>query len=388
MLSIGRQGQLYVVKEVTQGTTPALAASHAMRHKNVTLPFDNKNRRTVIEKKQSPGTITAARTDQRKTGSYSLDAILRPSGTLNTVPECDVVLEAGFGVKTNVTLSTTVSATPAPTETTATVASAGTLAVGDAILITCPDGKKRGRFLTVVAGAALTWAPALPTGQAPATGAAVKGGITYKLSSLLVFSFSLAHYLKKSDGTAGLKRVASLCGAESLSLLFDANDEPMIKVGGTAKQIDEAPAQPGAFTMVGGQPPSGISGELLIGDTAMKFLKASFDIKNALWWRNEDYGDSAATEMFRKDRREVSVSVDTRAETEATLYDLAEAGTNVGIFTQTGFTESKIIAVRAPQVEFKVPDTDDPDDLVNWPFKGVALESADDKNDELYCALL
>ena len=77
------------------------------------------------------------------------------------------------------------------------------------------------------------------------------------------------------------------------------------------------------------------------------------------------------------------MSLETYAETEADLYDLAEAGTNVALFRQNGRTEGNIVAVYAPRVEFKVPETGDEDEAVNWPFTGMALESADGQNDEL-----
>lgn len=385
MLQIGRQGQLYVVEEVTYGTTPALAATDAQRHIEVTMPFDNVNRRTILEKKQSPGTITAARTNQRKIAAFTDRAILRPSGTLNTVPEVGKLLKAGFGSVSNVTLSTTVSVGTGAVGG-CTVASATGLAVGDFVLITCPDGKKRLRqILTLPGGGVMTWAPNLPA--APADGAAVKGVITYKLTTQLTLSLSLAHYLKFTDGSAGLKRVISGAVVDKLALAFDSNDDPMITASGPGKAVADAPAQPGGFTTVGGQPPSGIVGETYIDNTVMKVLKLGFEIANGMALRLDSYGYDAAEEAYRSGRREVSVTIDARAEAESTLYDLAEAGTNAAAFKQTGFTEGNCLAVRCPQVEFKVPDTDDPDTEVNWPFKGMALESADAANDEIYLAI-
>jgi hypothetical protein len=387
MLQIGRQGQLYAIAEVTYGVTPSLAASNALRHKQITMTFDNKNRRTIMEKKQSPGTIIAARTNQRKSAAFSLQAILRPSGTLNTLPECDPVLAAAFGLKTNVTLATTVNAGTGAVGG-ATLASATGLVVGDFVLITCPDTKRRLRqILTLPGGGVVTWAPNLPTGQQPADAAAVKGVITYKLTTALVASLSLAHYLKFTDGTAGRKRVISGAGVDKLALAFDANDDPMFTASGNGKSVDDAPAQPGGFTMVGGQPPSGVTGDCAIGNTALKFLKLSIELTNALWWRDDEYGNDSATELFRRGRSAINVALETYGETDATLYDLTEAGTNTAVFKQTGYTEGNCLAVRMPQVEFPVPDQDDPDETVKDSYKGMALESADAANDMLYLAI-
>jgi len=390
-IQIGRIGQAYAKKESTYGTVPALTAAEAFRHKTLTFPgSDVKNKRTIIEKQQSPFAIAGQRTDGRTTAGLNLNAILRPSGTINTVPEVDAFLECAFGSKVNTALSTTVSVGTGAVGG-ATLASGTGATVGAPLLITCPDGKKRVRFITAVdtGTGVTTWAPNLPAGQLPADGAAVKLGLLYKLTSGLLLSLSVAHYLKNTDGTAGLSRCLSGAMIDKLSINFDANDDPMITVTGPGKLLDTAgaPAQPGGFTMVGSQPPSGIAGEFLIGNTAAKILKLGVDLNNAIKLRNESYGYSSPEEGFRVGRADIALGLDMRAESESLLYDLAEAGTNAGVFLQTGFTEGNIIAVRAPNAEFMVPDTDDPDDEVNFPFKGMALETSDAALDALQLAL-
>lgn len=387
MLQYGRQGQLYVVKEASYGAALAIASSDALRHMNFVPTYNAKNRVHNPEKKTSPGRFS--RHDRRETAGFSLETLLRPSGTLNTVPEIDEILEVAFGVKTNTTLSTTVAATPAATVDGATLTSAAGLAVRDALLIVCPDGKKRVRFLTSVAGAAVTWFPSLPTGQAPASGAVVKSALTYKLSTASVLSLGFGHYLKKTDQTAGLKRAVLGALVDSLSLSFDANDDPRVTAGGPAKTMTSSgcPAQPAAFTTVGGNPPSGISGELCVDGTVMKFLKLGLECSFNRRLRMDSYGETAAEEALPSVRREITVGLDARAEDQPVLYDKTLVGTYVAVSQQTGFTEGNIIAVGLPRVEFVTPDQDDPDEEVNWPFKGVALESAVDLNDELVIAL-
>lgn len=380
-LGISRQGQLYVATESTQGTTPTLLATHALRHLSVEMPFDNKNRETVAFKKVSPGVSVDSRGDRRVSAAFTLESLLWNSGVLNTLSEVDPVLAAAFGSKTNVTLSTTFSGTP--TTTTGTIASATGLAVGDFVLITCPDGKRRLRKVTT-ATTSLVWTPALPSGQAPIAGAACKGVTTYKLSSLLTATLSLAHYLKKTDySTSHLKRVISMAGVDKLDLTFNANAEPKFKASGEGKQVLDAPSQPGGFTVVGVMPVSGIVGDMQIGTTALKFLELGISLSNGLYWRKDEYGDASAVEMFRAKRREVSLSLKVHLEDEATLYDLAEAGTNAGLFMQHGYTEGRCWALHCPQVEFKVPSTSDGDEVVDQDYTGMALESADGANDEI-----
>lgn len=384
-LGISRQGQLYVAAESTQGTTPTLLATHALRHLSIEMPFDNKNRETVAFKKVSPGVSVDSRGDRRVSAAFTLESLLWNSGVLNTLSEVDPVINAAFGTRTNVTLSTTFSGTP--TTTGGTIASATGLAVGDFVLITCPDGKRRLRKLTT-ATTSLVWTPALPSGQAPIAGAACKGVTTYKLSSLLTATLSLAHYLKKTDySTSHLKRVISMAGVDKLDLTFNANAEPKIKAAGEGKQVLDAPSQPGGFTVVGVMPVSGILGDMQIGTTALKFLELGVSIANGLYWRKDEYGDASAVEMFRAKRREVSLSLKVHLEDEATLYDLAEAGTNAGLFMQHGYAEGRCWALHCPQVEFKVPSTSDGDEVVDQDYTGMALESADGANDEITLAM-
>lgn len=384
-LGISRQGQLYTVAESTYGVTPTLLATHALRHLSIEMPFDNKNRETVLYKKVSPGVTVDSRGDRRISAAFTLESLIWNSGVLNTLSEVDPILSAGFGTKTNITLSTTFSGTP--TTTGGTIASATGLAVGDFVLITCPDGKRRLRKVTT-ASTSLVWTPALPSGQAPASGAACKGVTTYKLSTLLATSLSLAHYLKKTDNsTSHIKRVIAGAGVDKLDLTFNANAEPKLKASGDAKNVLDAPSQPGGFTVVGVMPLSGISGDMQIGTTALKFLELGVSISNGLYWRKDEYGDASAVELFRAKRREVSLSLKVHLEDEATLYDLAEAGTNAGLFMQHGYTEGRCMAIHAPQVEFKVPSTSDSDEVVDQDYTGMALESADGANDEIVLAL-
>ncbi len=382
-LPIGRKGQVYLVKEAAYGEEECLASGNARRHIEIGFGSDPYNRVTSPEKKQSPG--PANRFDRKKSAELSsLEALLRPSGTLNTLPEIDPVLEAAFGAVTNETLSTTVEASPSPSTTTATVASAGTLVAGDAILISVAGHPRTPfvRVLTDVTGTALTWAPALPA--APVEGDAIKGGITYKLSTDLAISLTIAHYV------GDFRRELLGAGINELGMAFDANEEPRVSASGPAKEQLTGTAQdsPAAFTTVGGNPPSGLIGELLIDATVYLFKSLEVTITNGIIVRNQEYGVNGGTEIYRQGRREISISFEAIAETEETAYNPAEAGSNVTLLKQTGRTEGNIVALYAPRVELKVPETDDPEEEVTWSHEGIALESVDSANDELTLAIM
>jgi len=390
---LGRQGRLYAGLHTAYGDTPVPASADAVRHIQFLTSHDPTSKRNSPEKKSSPGQVVRF-TGRETAGLRQLTCLVRPSGTLNTLPEASEIFEAAFGSKSNITLSTTVTAGTGAVGG-ATLASATGIVAGTTfVLITCPDGRKRARrILTSPGGGVVTWAPNLPAGQSPADSAAVKAGLTYRLTTPNALSLWFAHYLLKTDNTtAGLQRLLRGVTLDRFSLAFDANEEPQFTASGpgqTQLTGGSVPTKPGAFTTVGGNPPSGIVGEGYIGNDLYDFTKLGIELVNNTIVRNDEYGYSQARDAYRRGRLDVSVALDAFAEDESKIYDPAEAGTpNLAVFVQTGLTEGNIIVVAAPQVEYKVPDTDDPDEEVNWPFKGMALESADDANDQLFFALL
>jgi hypothetical protein len=387
-LELGRLGRLYAGLHTAHGDTPTPASTDALRHIMFLASHNPKSRRNSSEKQATP--FQFARFDGREDASLrQLTCLMRPSGVLNTVPEASEIFEAAFGSKTNVTLSTTTNGSEAVGG--ATLTSAGSLAVNDFVLITCQDGVKRLRRITSVATNDVTWAPNLA--QAPASGAAVKGVLTYKLTAANALVLWFCHYLLKTDAsTAGFKRFLSSVNADRFSLSIDATDEAQFTLSGMGKTMitgGSVPSKPAAFTTVGSNPPPGWQTELLIGSTQQKFLKAQIDLSNMLRQRNNEAGAgsaNAATESYRYGRPDISIGLDARVEDESVIYDNAESGTNVGVFIQQGFTEGNIWSIALPQVEFTVPDTGDEDEEVNWPFKGMGLNSADGVQDALFLA--
>ena len=112
---IGRLGRVYVAQESAYGTAAVLAAGDAVRHLNVKLGQNPRNRVNSPERHAHPSQLY--RFTRRKTADWMISGIFYPSGTINTVCDIDQILQAIFGSKTNVTLSTTVSAAPGPTTT-------------------------------------------------------------------------------------------------------------------------------------------------------------------------------------------------------------------------------------------------------------------------------
>lgn len=376
-LNIGRKGRVFAKLESSYGVSPGLAAGNAVRHVNLGITYDPYQRVTSPEKKESPGPVN--RFNRRTVANLSpFEALIRPSGTLNTVPEIDPFLEAGFGAKRNVTLSTTI--TTGATTTVLPLTAVTGLQVGDAVIVVV-SGKKYARIVSVIATLDVTVTPALPS--APADGAAVKGALAYKLTTDLAKSLYIGHYL---DGFA---RNLTGAGVDTVDLTFDGTEEARGSFSGPGRtQVSTGDgtlvAEPGAFTEVGGNPPTGMNGELRIGAIAYLHKNLSAQITNGIVTRNEEAGnDGLATGVYRSGRRETSVSIECYVETPGTLYDHAVAGTEKSVFRQNGWTEGNILAIYMPRVEFKPAGTDDPDEATSWSFEGMALETVDGANDEV-----
>lgn len=375
---IGRVGTVFLAAETTYGVAPGFAATDAIRHVDVSLNYNPRNRVTAPTRHIHPSRVF--RRTRRATGDWRLRGEFFPSGTLNTLPDHDEVLEHGFGTKTNVTAATTVAS--APTINGATLTSGASMAVGNPILITLSTGSvgKYVRWLTTVAGAVVTWEPALPS--APVATDTVKCCIGYSLATAIAKSLNIGHYLT-SLSYQGYGAVV-----DSLKIQFDANNEVFWEVSGPMQRRvrNAATAQPGAFTTVGTTPPSGLTGGQFINGTLVDYIKAEFAITNGMALDNYAGGTAQARAFYRQGTRDVGVTLNTMVSDDATLITVAENTTDTTVLVQSGDTEGSIIAVYCPTVEFDVPDDQDNEEEMEWAYKGMA-KSVIAGNKEIFLAV-
>jgi hypothetical protein len=372
---IGRVGTVFVAAETTYGVAPGFAATDAIRHLNVNLNYNPRNRVRAATRLVHPSQVY--RRTRRATGTFNLRGEFFPSGTLGTLPDHDEVLEHSFGAKTNVVLSTTIAS--APTVNGATLTSGVGLAINGAVLIT-QGGVKYVRFLTAVAGAVVSWAPPLPA--APIAGDAVKSCITYQPATAIAKSLNIGHYLT----SLSYQGYGAVC--DQLKIQFDANNEVMWEVSGPMQRRARpaVTAQPGAFTTAGITPPSGLTGGFTIDGTAEDYLKAEFVISNGMALDNFAGGTSQARGFYRKGVRQVDVNLNTMVSDDTTLITAAEGTTDTPVLVQSGDTEGSIVAVYCPLVEFGVPDDPDGDEELEWSYKGDA-KSPVAGNGEIFLAI-
>lgn len=375
---IGRFDQVYVKKEASFGTPPTFAGSDAVRVSACKLNYNPTNMKVAEDRYLHPSPIDELQ--GRITADWMLGGIFYPSGTIGTAPDHSEILECGMGaVAAPTPLSTTIAS--GPTTTGAVVASATGLAVGQAILINVTTGSPATgrvvRWLTVVAGTTLTWAPALP--QAPAVGDTVKSTVTWSLATALPASLHIGRY-KTSIAKAGQGALVN-----QLKLMLDANDVVRWEASGPMQTRITAQTIPGTFVTAGTNPPTGIVGGMRIGSSARAFLKMAITINNAMELQNEDFGTSSAYGYDRIGQRLINVELDTMFTDDTTLITAAEGASDNVLLAQCGNVEGKIIGIYAPKVRFDVPDDPDGDGKLQLAFKGLAKGT--NGNDDLYvCA--
>jgi hypothetical protein len=378
---IGRVGQVLIAEEATYGVTPSLLATMALRHLNIGFAYNPKNRVNSDEKKASPG--RKQRFDRATTAGLNLkSAYLRPSGTIQTIPECHLLLKHGLGAVTIGTLTTTVASATSSTVFTVQAGQGANVAIGEFVSVRRAANANIPEVRKVVAKATdqLTVSPAL--GGTPAAADTVKAGITYTLATNISKSISAVHYL------TDITRVVKGAVIDQLTLNFDRNNEVTLAVTGPGQTLGTPASSPG-FTTVGAQnPPSGLLGGLLINGTAYKFLKAQLVLKNNLTLVNENYGTSQAEDFYRNGFRDISFTFDARVTDDVSVYTIAKNVTSFEFFMQTGQTEGNIVAVYAPNAEFSMaPDFNDDNGAMSYPFAGVMTESAAAGNDEISIGL-
>lgn len=388
--SIGRTGQLYLAEEATYATAPTLLATNAFRHLSAKLTFNPRQPAKSPERHTHPS--QTALYNRRQAASFEVKAQWYPSGTLNTLPECDLVLKNSLGTAAkNTTLATTFSGTP--TTTGGTIASGTGLAIGDPVVITIASGGNAGTYLRwlTAAGTTPTWTPALP--GAPAAGDSLKGCASYVPATAIPKSLDIAHYPQApSASTPSREMLGNVI--DKLTIEIDGNVEPVITLSGPAQGFAgsspsfTAQSQPGGFTTIGAESVVGgiaLNGYFYFNGTLYQIEKLKIEIVNTMELQNTALGTNKAQAFFRKGKREVMVSIDAKVSDDTTVWAPALATSSNPLMLQLGTTVGKMWGIYCPYITLTtVPDIPDGDETNNWSFQGQALGSAG--NDEIFIA--
>lgn len=360
-----------------------LAATDAFLHRQLRCGPGRWNRVPNPGRRSTPD--VASMLDRRMSTEWNLSTGWEPSGTLGTASDLQDILTALFGTKvaagSGTGVTTTVSASPTPTTTGFTVASATGLAVGDIIVVTMPLGHREATRIKTIVSSALT-VDALSA--APASGAAVVAGVTYKLATQsTVQSLGLA---KKDTTNSTYEGVGGAVVNEG-QCVFDGNEEAQWTFSGpAARYYVSGLTLPGSQTLAGA-PLGGISaGNVYLDGTAFTVLRAALRVTNNWGLRLGELGQAYATGAFRAGKRSVGLDL-TYFFDSTPLRDLAMAKTASTVRALIGNTNGRMLAIVAPQVEWEIEDVPAGDSgPKNASASGVCV--APSGNDEVFVAEL
>lgn len=394
-INTGLLEQVYVKEETSFAASAAaggesLSATDAILHEGFTLTGKNNRRPSP----QRTGTPDVKKTlAGRPSAAFNMDAnIWEPSGTIGTPSNLGKFLKWGMGTQHAISggLSTTVEASPSPTATGFTLASATGAQVGDLMIVETSAGWEA-TVIKTLATAAVTCHELT---AAPAEGAAVLIGVTYRLaSSLAGLSFSAYKYHAE-----GFKQATFGNQVEQLVVNFDGTQPATIAAQGpgaryedstTPDDDDNTPPQnkPSAHTTAG-TPSSGMIGGFFVDDAEILVTGVQFTIQNNLELRNKDLGTRYATALAGRTNPRVLTARISLFLDDTTIF---QAANRSRVTTQTavlrlvvGDTAGSILAAVAPKVEFEVPDVGNEIGPKEITIEAMCLATAG--NDGLYLA--
>lgn len=371
-IETGALEQGYVKLETAYNVVPAdaLAGTDGIRILTLSLS-GKKNREPSPQKRGTPD--RQASLPRRESASWNLSEIMwEPSGTLGTISNVGKLIKGGFGSNHVLSLTTTVSAAPSPTVTTATLGSVTGIQVGDLIVFTVASGARREvtRIATLPGGAAVTFDP---LSVAPdSTGAAVVG-ITYSLASNITDSFAIYKY----HNAGGFKEAVYGSVVDQIQVMLDGTKEVTLALSGPGARYGNAAGgatvqtKPATHVTVG-NPAGGMVGNFYVDGTAFLVTSAKVSINNQLALRNKDLGTSFAAGIGgRSNLRDVTVEVTFFME-DTNLIGKAHSVTKGELRCIIGNTNGSMLLVVVPSVEFEIPDIPSDIGLKEVTITGVA----------------
>lgn len=351
-IETGNLEQAYYKEESAFDVSPAdaLASTDGIRHLELNLGA-KLNREPSPQKQGTPDENQSL--PRRKTSTWDLSQIMwEPSGTLGTISNVGGLIEGGMGAKTAVNLDTTVAS--GGTTTGAVLTSAGTLAVGDCVVVSLASPTRREvTRIKSVAGATVTW-DALSA--APANGAVVVSGVNYKFTNNITKSYAIYKYYN----AGGFKQATYGSVVDMIKISFDGTKEVMLGINGPAAEIADSTfgtvqAKPGSHTTVG-SPAGGMIGNVYIDGNAFLVIAANIEMNNKIVLRNKELGTSKASGIAgRENHREVKCRLTFFLE-DVSLLTKAHNVTHAVLRVLVGQTNGNMVGAVMPNLEFELPD--------------------------------
>lgn len=386
-IETGALEQAYAKVETTFAASAAtggeaLAGSDGIRHLELSLE-SKKNREDSPEKRGTPD--VQQRLPRRQTSNFNLSSIMwEPSGTLGTSSNAGKFLRAGMGNQHTANLDTTVEASPAATDSSATLTSVTGLAVGDVIVFTV-GGVREATVVLTIAGDDITF---LPLSAAPDDPGQATSGLTHLLASNLTQSLAIYKYYN----AGGFKQATFGNVVDQIQANFDGTREVLLALQGPAARYADNSDTPGSGTVQNkpgthvtvGSPASGLVGNFMVDDTAFLVIASQITIANAIELRNKELGTAWASGIAgRTALRKVTVSVTFYLE-DMELLGRANTITEGALRMIVGDTNGSMVAAILPRVEFEIPSVGNEIGPKELTIEGTALATVG--NDQVYLA--
>ena len=223
--AVGYREVIFLVPEVTYGTPVHPSATHAAQFLTADLAVTHER---VNRNDKTSNRSYRERITHRKSGTWSMNLYVLPSGSNLVAPDITDALERGMGVMRNVPNGVTLG-----TASTTTVINVGAgtgvnYQVGDAIGLINAIGELEISFIKTIATDALTVSPAFSF--APNTaGVTVYGSVTYKLGNVLT-SLTVTRVIDNAV------TVYPGCFVNDIAFDFPGDGEATLTVGGGCKE--------------------------------------------------------------------------------------------------------------------------------------------------------
>lgn len=223
--AVGYREVIFVTPEVTYGTPVHPSATHAVQFLTADLAVaqERVNRADKTSFRSYRERIT-----HRKSGTWSINLYVLPSGSNLTAPDITDALERGFGVIRNVPNTTTLGTASTATVINVAAGAGVNYQAGDAIGLINPAGELEMSFIKTIATDALTVSPAFSF-AANTAGVTVYGSVTYKLGNVLN-SLTLTRVLDN------VVTVYPGCWVNDIAFDFPGDGEATLTIGGGCKE--------------------------------------------------------------------------------------------------------------------------------------------------------
>jgi hypothetical protein len=221
--AVGYREVIFIVPEVTFGTIVHPSPTHATQFltADISVAHERVNRNDKTASRSYRERIT-----HRKSGTWSENLYVLPSGSNLTPPDITDALERGFGVLRAVPNTLAVAGTTT-TLINVTATEGANYQVNDGIGWINPAGDLEVSFIESIATDALTISPGFSS--APAVGNTIYGSTTYKLGNVLN-SMSITRVLDN------IVTVYSGAWVNDMAFEFPGEGEATLTIGGGCKE--------------------------------------------------------------------------------------------------------------------------------------------------------